>query len=477
MKKNILLLSLFFLLFNVNNIFSQNITIKGKIQKPIVNSQGSGSESESESLVRLLTFNDMLTLEQTTIFETKTDNEGNFTIEANIDEITLAQIAVDLERADILLKPNATYEVEINIPEQDANNSYFERQSPTIKIIKANDDNLYYQYHVSEMIIDDFLLNNFNQLYRGRNISLLENIDIEIANNLGEIKSDFVKDNIRYRKAAMQMIAINDNGKKVISQHFNKNDILYSQPAYMNLFQEAFANYLSSNQFHPSELRYKLYSDTDTFLKFIKDNDAFLAENHDLAEIIITWDLKRLYYEMPDDKIQIIKHINNIAQNSKNKKNKAIVNDIIKQINRLSFNTDAPVFSLKDKDGKIVNSSDFKDNLVLLQFVNQVSAMTDYQFNTLKELSQQWNDTIQIVTIATKECFDDFKQTFENKEYNWDLLNLGDDILLLEKYQIKTFPDYIILGKNNKIGMAPAPSPDRYLDFHVRRLHNYYKNK
>ena len=475
MKKNILLLSLFFLLLNVNNIFSQNITIKGKIQKPIVNSQG--SESKSESLIRLLTFNDMLTYEQTTIFEAKSDNKGNFTIYANIDEITLAQIAVDLERVDILLKPNSKYEIEVIIPKQEEDISYFERQSPTIKIIKAEDDNLYYQYHISEMIIDDFLLNNFNQLYRSRKISLLDSLDAEIRRNLAELKSDFIKDNILYRKAAMQMVVNNDNGKKVINQFFNKQDILYSHPAYMNLFQEVFANYLSSNQFPPSELRYKLYSDTDTLLKFIKDNDVFLAENHDLAEIIIAWDLKRLYYEMPDDKIQIIKHINNIAQNSKNKKNKAIVNDIIKQINRLSFNTDAPVFSLKDKDGKIVNSSDFKDNMVLLQFVNQVSVMTEHQFNTLKELSQQWNDTIQIVTIATKESFDDFKQTFEDKEYNWDLLNLGDDILLLEKYQIKTFPDYIILGKNNKIGMAPAPSPDRYLDFHVRRLHNYYKNK
>ena len=471
MKKNILLLSLFFLLFNVNNIFSQNITIKGKIQNPIVNSQG------SESLIRLLTFNDMLTYEQTTIFEAKSDNKGNFTIYANIDEITLAQIAVDLERVDILLKPNSKYEIEVIIPKQEEDISYFERQSPTIKIIKAEDDNLYYQYHISEMTIDDFLLNNFNQLYRSRKISLLDSLDAEIRRNLAELKSDFIKDNILYRKAAMQMVVNNDNGKKVINQFFNKQDILYSHPAYMNLFQEVFANYLSSNQFPPSELRYKLYSDTDTLLKFIKDNDVFLAENHDLAEIIIAWDLKRLYYEMPDDKIQIIKHINNIAQNSKNKKSKAIVNDIIKQINRLSFNTDAPAFSLKDKDGKIVNSSDFKDNLVLLQFVNQVSVMTEHQFNTLKELSQQWNDTIQIVTIATKESFDDFKQTFENKEYNWDLLNLGDDILLLEKYQIRTFPDYIILGKNNKIGMAPAPSPDRYLDSHVRRLHNYYKNK
>jgi hypothetical protein len=195
MKKNILLLSLFFLLFNVNNIFSQNIIIKGKIQKPIVNSQS----LESESLVRLLTFNDMLTLEQTTIFETKSDKEGNFKIEADIDEITLAQIAVNLERVDILLKPNSSYEVEIDIPEQEKNVSYFERQSPTLKIIKSNDDGLYYQYHMTENIIDEFLLNNFNQLYRGRKISLLDNLDVEIERSIGELKSDFVKDNLRYR--------------------------------------------------------------------------------------------------------------------------------------------------------------------------------------------------------------------------------------------------------------------------------------
>ena len=465
MKKSILFISLILLLFN-NDIFSQNIKITGKIHK-----------SEPKSLVRLMTFNDMLTFEQTTIFETQSDKDGNFTIDANIEGITLAQIAVDLDRVDILLNPNSTYEVEIIIPEQDENISYFERQTPTLKIIKADDNDLYYQYSMSEMIIDDFLLDNFNQLYRARKISLLDSLEAEIKRNLGELKSDFVKDNLRYRKASMQMVANNDNGKKVINQHFNKQDILYSQLAYMNLFQEVFTNYLSSIKFNPSELRYQLYSDHDTFLKYIKKNDAFLAENPNLAEIIIAWELKRWYYEIPDDRIQVIKHLNSIVQNTKNPKTKAVVNDILKQINRLSFNADAPAFSLQNKDGKTVKSSDFKDNMVLLQFVNQASAMTDHQFNTLKDFSQQWNDTIQIVTIATKECFDDFRQIFDNKGYKWDLLNLGNDILLLEEYQIRTFPDYIILGKNNKIGMAPAPSPDQHLDLHVRRLYNYYKNK
>lgn len=470
MKKSILFISLILLLLCNNDIFSQNIKIKGKIQK-------SKSVSESESIVRLMTFNDMLTFEQTTIFETKSDDKGNFTIEANINEITLAQIAVNLERVDILLKPNSTYEVEVIIPEQEKNISYFERQTPTLKIINAKDDDLYYQYHMSEMIIDDFLLNNFNQLYRGRKIALLDSLDVEIRRNLGDLKSDFVKENIRYRKASMQMIINNDNGKKVINQYFNKQNILYSQPAYMNLFQEIFANYLSSTQFNPSELRDLLYSNYDTFLKYIKEKDAFLADNNNLAELIIAWELKRLYYEWSDERKLIIKYLNTISQTTKNHKNRAIVNNILKQINRLSFNTDAPAFSLKDKDGNTVESTDFTNDMVLLQFVNQISPMTEHQFNTLYKLSQQWNDTIQIVTIATKECFDDFKQTFDNKGYNWNLLNLGNDILLLEKYQIRTFPDYIILGKNNKIGMAPASSPDQHLDFHVRRLYKYYKNK
>lgn len=464
MKKYILL----FALFCSVNLFSQNITIKGKI-----NAQK--TSDSKQQIVRLITYNDMLTCEQTTVYETKSDDNSSFVIKTNIDKITLAQIAVNLERVDILLKPNSNYEIEIIIPQQENNISYFEHQAPTLKMIKADDDELYYQYFMSETIINDFIYDNFNQLYRGRKMSLLDSLDAEVNRKLGVLKTDFVKNNLRYRKAALQMIVNNDNAKKVTNQYFSHQNILYSQPAYMNLFQEIFANYLSSIQFNPSELREHLSSNYDSFIKYIKKNDVFLSENNDLSELIIAFDLKRLYYEMPDFRPQIISYMTTIAQRTKNHYNKAVVNDMLKQINRLSFNTDAPSFELKDRAGRIVKLSDFKDNMILVQFVNQVSPMSDRQFEMLKEFSQQWNDTIQIVTIATKECFDEFRQMFDNKGYKWNLLNLGDDILLLEKYQIKTFPDYVIIGMNNKIGMAPAPAPEQYLDFHVRRIYNYYK--
>lgn len=459
-KKSIFALILLFLISNI--AVSQNVKIKGNANVP-------------NALVRLLTYDDMLTYEQNLVSETKSDDKGDFFIETEISDVTMAQIAVNLERVDLLIKPDATYELEISIPEQKDDVSYFERENPSLKIININDDELYSQYHVSNMIIDDFIYNNFNQLYRNRRLSLLDTLDVALKRIIPEIKSDFVKDNIRYRKAAIQMVVNNDNGKKVVNQYFNKQEVLYSNPAYMSLFHELFANYLSSGLFNASEMRRMLYEDYGVFMTYLKGKDVFLAENQNLAELIVAYNLKRMFYEFQDDRIVILEKLKSIAQNTKNQKNKNVVNDILKQIDRLSFNSAAPDFSLEDVNGNIVNLTDYKDNMLLVQFVNKVSSMTDYQFELLKDFSNQWQDTIQVVTIATKESFNDFEKMFEEKNYKWKLLNLENEILLLEKYHVRTFPDYVIIGTNGKIGMSPAPSPEQYLDFHVRRLYKYYK--
>ena len=445
MKKNKSILTLLLFLLICNIAVAQNVKIKGNVNEP-------------NALVRLLTYNDMLTYEQTLVYETKSDDKGNFLIQAEINDVTMAQVAVNLERVDLLIKPGANYEVEISIPEQKDNVSYFERENPTLRFININDGGLYSQYHISNMIIDDFLYENFNQIYRNRRTSLLDTLDSAIKRNIPEIKYDFVKDNIRYRKASIQMVVNNDNGKKVVNQYFNKQSVLYSNPAYMNLFQELFANYLPSNQISSLELQQMLYNDYDKFMSYLKGKDAFLAENQNLAELIVAYNLKRMFYEFPNDRKTILDKLNEIVQNAKNQKNKEVVKDILKQINRLSFNSEAPVFSLKDKNGNVVKLADYKDDILLVQFVNKVSYMTDYQFEVLKDLSNQWQDTIQIVTIATKESFNDFEKLFEEKNYRWKLLNLENEILLLEKYQVKTYPDYVIIGKNGKIGMSPAPS-------------------
>lgn len=465
MKNKVFLISLAFLSLICNVVLSQNITIKGKVL----------SSSSSPQYIRLLTYNDMLTCEQILLYETKTDENNEFVIKADVDEIKMAQIAVDLERVDILLRPDSSYDIEITIPDQENDVSYFERQNPSMKMIDSNDDGLYYQYCMSEMIIDDFLLNNFNRLYKGRQSSLLDTLDAKINSVLGSVKSDYVSNNVRYKKAAIYMMINSGNTKRVVNQYFNQQDILYSNLAYMNLFYEVFADYLSSHNFSPSDINNLFNYEYDRFLTYLKEKDVFLSDNSELAEIIIALNLKRMYYENPNERNVIMDYLDCIVHGSKNQRNQKLVSDMVKQIKRLSFNSDAPAFSLKDKSGKMVELADYKDDILVLQFVDQYSTLLDYQFEALKELSCQWQDSVVILTVATKNGYEEYKQIFDDKGFEWNLLNLDDEFLLLEKYQIKTFPDYVILGKNGKIGMAPAPAPDQYLDYHVRRIFKYYK--
>ena len=108
--------------------------------------------------------------------------------------------------------------------------------------------------------------------------------------------------------------------------------------------------------------------------------------------------------------------------------------------------------------------------MVLLQFVDGTSRTVEHQFETLGELHRQWQDSVQLITVTTKDQFASHRRRFEERRYDWPLLNLGNDILLLERYEVRTFPEYFIILPGAKIGLAPAPSPDQTLRNHVTRL-------
>ena len=437
-------------------MLGQNISITGKANRP-------------NALVRLLTYDEMLTCRQTKVAETQSDNNGKFTLKAEIKEITPAQIAINLDRVDIILSPNGKYDLEILIPERNDDESYFEKPLPTIKINSADDGGLYSQCVAAESLIDDFVYENFNLIYRSGKIALLDTLENQVYRARGEVKSDYVRNLIKYRIAAVDMAV---NNETAVSKYYDNQPVLYSQTAYMDVFMELFNGYFNTRHFNFYELRNAFYSGYDKFMTYLKKND-FLSRNPQLCEIIVMVELRRLYYENKFDKNAILDYIGRIKNDSKYLKNKLVAQNLLAQMADLSYDSQAPSFSLKDRNGKVVKLSDYQDDMVLLQFVDRFSQVNEHEFLMLKDLQKQWNDTIQVVTIATKEVFEDYVQLFDKQGFKWQLLNLGDNILLLEDYHVRTFPAYVILKRKNRIGMAPAPSPDQYLDYHVRRISKY----
>ena len=412
-------------------VVGQNVTITGRTNRP-------------NALVRLLAYEEMFTCRQTQLVETHADKDGRFTLQTTVGEITPAQIAVNLERVDIILCPDGKYDLEVIIPATDGRVSYFEKEQPTLKLNLAEDGGFYSQYIDTELIINDFIYNNFDRIYRGRKLSLLDSLDFQIARNAGEIQSKYIKDFIKYRKAAV-VTAV--SSRKAMTEYFDNQEVLYLQAAYADAFAELFKNDVS-------------------------DRD-FLSRNQQLAELIAMSGQQKKYNANPSEKQSVLNYLENIVKSSKYKQNKTVAANLTKQVEELSYDSKAPGFALKDKEGKVVKLTDYQNDMVLLQFVDGYSDLLEHEFATLKSLEQQWADTIRVVTIATQEAFDDFVQLFDKQGFGWQLLNLGDNILLLEDYHVFTFPNYFILKKKGRVGMAPAPSPDHQLEKHVRRIGRY----
>lgn len=436
---------------------AQNVTITGRSNK-------------TETMIRLFVYEDLLNETGILLGQGQTDEKGHFILEGTVKQILPARIYVGLEYVDLILSPNATYDIEIIVPEQQEYRSYFEKELPTIRVKRASDKGLYRQIIQSEEIINGYLIEHFNQIYRGRQVRYIDSIQNAINRELPDIKSDYAKAFNRYKIAAIRLGISTDGGKRIIKDYYDGQPVLYTQNAYIDLFKELFGGYFNGASYDGHLLNDAFHEGPDSFKKYL-DTDPFMAKNPRLAELITIYNLQRLCYGDRGTSRLAKDHLNYLKGQTKYVEHKAIINNFFSKFNHLAPDTPAPEFSLKDSDGKVVSLSDYKQGLVLLQFVDGVSPVSERQFAELRSLHHQWQDTIQILTIAPHDKMDVIKQQFAEKRQDWPLLDLGDNILLLEAYNVRTFPEYILIKRGNKIGEAPAPSPERYLGERVTKLY------
>ncbi len=436
---------------------AQNVTITGRVNKP-------------NALVRLFVYEDLLNWEGNEADRITADAKGNFILETTVDNTIPAKIFVDLESVDMYITPNSTFDVDIIIPEQDEAVSYFDKKLPTLRIRRAGDHGVFRQMTFSEDIINDFLLNHFTQLYRQRQYRYLDTINAAISRKMPDIKSDYVKDYNRYKIASIQMAIDADGGKKVISKCFDGKPVLYTQPAYIDLFKELFANYFERSANDISEISDAFHTSPQAF-KVCLLKDPFLARNPRLAELITIYNLEKVYNADSRNEKPAMAHLETLQKSTKYREHKEIAANTIARLKRFANGAPATDFELKDSQGKTTKLSDYGKDLVLLQFVDDYSAVNNQQFKVLKELHQQWQDSVQILTISTKDKMRFYQSQFEKEKYGWPLLSLGNSIMILESYDVRTFPEYVLIKPGTKIGIAPAPEPGENLEKYVRSLY------
>ena len=126
-----------------------------------------------------------------------------------------------------------------------------------------------------------------------------------------------------------------------------------------------------------------------------------------------------------------------------------------------SGNVDAPGFSLKDLDGKMVSLSDFKGKWVILDFWGSWCPWCIKGFPELKEAYNNYKGELEIIGIDCREDENAWRKGVEKYELPWVNVYNPETTTVLDDYAVSGFPTKAIINHEGKkanitVGHDPA---------------------
>jgi peroxiredoxin len=441
-------------------LFGDNLTISGTTAYP-------------NTLVRLLAYEDLISWHEKTMAYAMTDDDGHFHISAELETERNILFALGLDRTELFVSPGKHYVVDIPMQESSSDLSYFEKEPLQIEIISSDDNGFASQIGEINLVYNTFLLQHFNALYRRSRHDLIDSLRLELTNRVQTAATDYVDGYITYKMAALSIASRSRSEKAILDDYFINKPILYENVEYMALFREIFTNALlampSVSQTDVKAIVESGYQATDSLLSL----DSRLSADGQLRELVLLLNMKNMLDSKQIGQQAITNILNTVQENGQYNQHRAIAANILKNQRRLAFGTEAPLFRLSSNQHAVVDLRDLSDKYVLIGFTKQACLACENDLLDLEALYTAYQDQFYFVTIAMDKDFEKTAVFFEDNGLNWPLLNLGQHILLLEEYEVRTLPEYMILLPGNRIGMLPAPGPDRHLEFHMKRLLNY----
>ncbi len=469
MKSSILSL---LLVFFVQLVYSQPVTVEGRV------------EGGNKNLIRVIKYADLFShyIPDGALASCVTDKDGNFSLKFDLKNTTYAFFSLDLKKSEIYLTPGGTYILKVKRDSTLDKGSIFDKvENPLPVTIISATDSLNQYISLFNVMFNNFVYNNFMSIYKRHNMSVINDFRKTVDKTFNTAVSEYFKNYVEYTVATTVWLSRNGGSKSMLRDYFVNKPVLYDNIAYTDFFHEFFKGYFNSPL--RKDVNYDSilnlinsgagYSKLDSLIK----KDTILAQNERLLQLVEMEVLKECYYDKTADRKNVENLFGELAAKSKYDENRKIAVNYLKRFHRLAYGTPAPDFQLPDIAGNERTLDDFKGKFVLLTFMNTGCKICNKQLENVEKIADSYSVSVKVVTILSGNNASETIRFFREKGYDWTVLLLGNKITLLEDYDVKTFPAYILLNPDGTVALAPAPMPDENLDFFIQRSIKIFKKR
>jgi len=459
---------LFFLFFFfLQSAISQEATIRGK------------AESKPGELVRLIVYDDLFSRMEKTLDSSFTGSDGSFELSSDFPKTTIALLALGLKKGEFYLQPASTYSFEIPLDTVSRRGSVFD-ELPLQFYLEVQDDGLTENLRNFNLDYNEFVIQNTNRIYRNRDKKLIHDFGKAINLEYSDVYNEYFKNYVKYTLAQLEWVSKAKPDDSLVAEYFINQPVLYQNIQYAEFFSDFFkAKFGSTKLYSYDELisainSNKGYVDVDRLL----NRSKLLVEDAEVRELVAILLLAKKYYNPDVQKEKVLENLKELQRNSKYRGIQNVAENYINKLTHLEFGTKAPEFSLADSNGDSVELTQFEGKFILLNFNRDDCKPCLIYMQNLEELRKKFNGKVEILSLVTEEGFNEISDYNSTRNFDWPVLNLGKQILLLEDYNIRTFPAYLLIYPDLTIALATTPLPGAGLELYIKRyINRYSQNK
>ncbi|MEI6694625.1 MAG: TlpA disulfide reductase family protein [Bacteroidota bacterium] len=467
MQKLILAILVFFTLsFGLR---SQNTNIIGNV---------SGAEGLK---IRLITTSDYISELTTKMDETTIDSLGNFKLKTSINESIFAQIQIDNYKGEIYLEPGRNYNIRIlalNFKEDEKESPFLNRKRLEIEFKIKDSIELNEQIRKFNVLYNDFIIENFKALNSYHNRAKIDSFQQNSASLFSSSKNSFLNNYIKYKIAGMEQMGRTKSIPKLYSAFIKNQPILYNNVEYMYFFNQFYGNFFLSG-------RHQLSS--ENLSQFIKEKNYAglldslgrdsLVKNEVVRELVFLMGLKEMFYSKVYNNENIISTLTAYSRKTKFKENKFIASNLILLFNSQQTGNKAPDFKLKTINNEPYSLSTFKGKYTYIGFFTTWCAGCMAENDAMFILKKKYGDKINFVSISADKQVLNLYYYLEKHKYDWIFLHYGNNIEILEKFGILTYPVFVLMDPNGIVINNPALKPSENIEDEFNSLLNKMNTK
>ncbi len=411
--------------------------------------------------IRLTTYLDQVSYQEKTLAVSVIDEHGDFLLTFDIDRTIPAYLTIRFIKGEVFLQPGAAYEVSIDYDPSTGSDLYYEQELLNIEILNDDQHNLNKDIQNLNVIYNDFILNNFNAIYKWGRKSLVDSLHKSLEVEFKDQHNGYFRDYLKYMMASIELFSGKKSRTSLAVDYLTDQPLLYDNVEYIYFFNQFFEKYLLVNNdfisFSGLMDMFELKLPIEAFLDTLALDPEL--SNRNIREFLLLNSLKELYYMPGFPRKHILDLIRQVEQESPISMHRLIARNLDARFSNLRHETPAPGFTLKDNNGLLHSLSDLAGSYVYLCFYISDNPACLYELNLMKALYQQFGDRIQFVSISADRNKAIFETMLQQRDFPWTFLYFDNDYELLDHYDAKTFPVFILIDEKGRIFRYPVAMP------------------